>query len=503
MQRAENMWTHTDTTNDERRWRWMIGAVLILVGVVALTVTGGKFFSNMEDGSENPLFVWGWAMFFVPFALFGVIAIAAGLALPNVGVDYRFGALGIRRRVRLFAFTVTELHVLSSQMLALRVFPEAYSGAGLALGLVTQSGVLLLPIHVTDEQHKSDPRLLKRYARWLVDVIQRQSLSFDSTPFVGSPQKMLDLNLQPMLAQKLSWLGMAGMAIGVLGFALIFIAGTQRQTGLPHGVSTGSRIQTVSEHDANLAQSASDAIPKNSPPYETKRVAATNTTAQPTSNRPADCEYVDIAFCGTLSWAVIEKRPDVVMRLFSETSDPVMLATAPDKQGWSAWAYALAKGDTAMVKLFVEQGVPTKSTHFFPFNNSSQQIPPLLFAIQYNNAAAIGVLIANGADAFATATWGYPTANFAAYYGYVESLRALGEAGVDLNQAIPAGRPYAGETMLMHAAQGGKMAAIEYLQANGGKIGQADSLGNTAVDHAMRYGHTTLALQLRMKQLIE
>jgi ankyrin repeat protein len=156
-----------------------------------------------------------------------------------------------------------------------------------------------------------------------------------------------------------------------------------------------------------------------------------------------------------------------------------------------------------MVKLFVEQGVPTKGTHFFPFNNSSQQIPPLLFAIQYNNAAAIGILIANGADAFATATWGYPTANFAAYYGYVESLRALGEAGVDLQRDIPAGRPYAGETMLMHAAQGGKMAAIDYLQANGGKIGHADSRGNTAVDHAMRYGHTTLALQLRMKQLIE
>jgi hypothetical protein len=497
MQRTENMWTHTDTTNDERRSRWIIGGILILVGLASWAVIGGMFLRHIDDDSANFFMYWGQVLFFVPFTLFGFVSIAAGLALPNTRVEHRFGALGIRRQVRLFTFVVTELHVLSTQMLALRVFPASNYANGLALGIITQSGVLPLPIHVTDALNKTDPRLLRRYARWLVDVLHRPALPFDSKPIGVSPEKMLNLNAWPFLVRQLRRLAGAAMVIGMLGFSFIFFGATQIEKDVPPSKSTVATKETST-------QSASDAIPKDIQFRESAAsVNNANNMAQLTTKRPSDCEYVDIAFCGTLSWAVIEKRPDVVMRLFSEAPDPVMLATAPDKRGWSAWAYALAKGNPAMVKLFVEQGVPTKGAHFFPFDNRSQQIPPLLFAIQYNNAAAIGILIANGADAFATATWGYPTANFAAYYGYVESLRALGEAGVDLNLAIPAGRPYAGETMLMHAAQGGKMAAIEYLQANGGKIGQADSRGNTAVDHATRYGHTALALQLRMKQLME
>lgn len=110
--------------------------------------------------------------------------------------------------------------------------------------------------------------------------------------------------------------------------------------------------------------------------------------------------------------------------------------------------------------------------------------------------------MANSADPYATGPWGYPVANFAAYYGFVESLRALGAAGVDLHRPIPAGRPHAGETMLMHAVQGGKPDAINYLRSTGSKIGQADPQGDTAVDHALRYGHTQLAFQLRVQQLL-
>jgi hypothetical protein len=227
MQHAKGMWVHTDAAGDDGRKRWVIGGVFMLAGAAWLVAIAATFSGLFNITAANATVYWGRALLMLPFVVFGLLTIAAGLALPNVRVEHRFGAPGIRRQVRLFTFTLSELHVLSKQMLALRVYPSMSRQSGLALALITSAGVLLLPIHVTDEKQKTDPRLLRRYARWFVDVIDRPALPFDPTPFAGTPQKMLDSNPWPAAIRRLRWLARAVMMVGALGLVLVFIGGWQ------------------------------------------------------------------------------------------------------------------------------------------------------------------------------------------------------------------------------------------------------------------------------------
>jgi uncharacterized protein len=211
------------------------------------------------------------------------------------------------------------------------------------------------------------------------------------------------------------------------------------------------------------------------------------------------CGYEDQNYCGMLIHMTRSNQAQHVRTLLAEGADP----HERDGSGWSAWAYALSRGDSATIEVFLDAEVPARGKQDLPFNGTQRQnAPPLIFAIGQGNADAIQTLIKRGADPAERGPYGYPAANFAAYYGNVAALKALNESGLDLLSVTPPGLPHDGETFLMHAAEGGKPEAVDYLLALGADPGQRDPRGKTAADHAKAYGHAALAeiLWTRAKQ---
>lgn len=224
----------------------------------------------------------------------------------------------------------------------------------------------------------------------------------------------------------------------------------------------------------------------------TKTRARLNTTAAERENFER-CGYQDPRRCGQLTFATRENQAVKVAELLADEGDPHQT----DQHGWSPWAYALASGDSPRLDAFIEAGVDVRGKYRFPlYNIPGQAIAPLLFAISHGNADAIRTLTARGANPHEPGPFGYPVANFAAYYGNISALKALKESGIDLLSAVPLAQAHDGETFLMHAAQGGRAEAVEYLQSLGARADQRDPRGMNASDHAKAYGHFWLATKL-------
>ncbi len=189
--------------------------------------------------------------------------------------------------------------------------------------------------------------------------------------------------------------------------------------------------------------------------------------------------------------AIYQDNPEMVKRLVEMGAD---LKTA-NASGWTGYTLALHnKSGTEMVKAMLESGraAVDEKVRMPRAKWGELDVSPLLVAIAFNRAETVKLLIAQRADSDRPGPFGFPEGHFAAYYGHVESLRALREAGVDLLAPIPNGRQHAGATYLMHATHGGNQAAVEYLLSLGADTRQKDAAGRDARDHARAYNHAHL-----------
>lgn len=513
--RRHEAW-HYEPANRERYGLVAAGVVLCAIGAVFLIVPGKHFLKEFLYTAFHSREWWINLVFAAPFAFVGVAQVVCGLALIGMQTAFRVGALGVREHWRVFGKTLRDEHVLSKEILALRVLKRT-QGAGEAhitfvLTLLTKQDTLILPISVTKTQADRDPRLLRRYARWVCHVIHRDDLPFDATPYDGAlPQTVASAARRKIFAKKFGRFALSFMVLWATGLAALFVSGVIDRTTDDAHARKAEALVAARQSDRDGAKHESSARDRNKA-IDTinaknallSRIGTASTFAPVTDIRDySECNAAQIPFCGTLAWAVTEKRHDLVKIALAESANPIALAVENVYQGWSAWAYALARGDAKMIGLFLDAGLSVNEKHDLPFDQQRQLVLPLLFAIQSNHPEAIKFLIARGANPHALGPWNYPVANFAAYYGYVESLRALREAGVDLLARIPSGQPHDGETFLMHAAQGGKKPAVEYLQSLGARAGDVDPRRKTASDHARAYGHIALSISLQAQTWVD
>ena len=197
--------------------------------------------------------------------------------------------------------------------------------------------------------------------------------------------------------------------------------------------------------------------------------------------------------------AAYESDAEMATLLINRGADP----TARADTGWTPLAIALGKPyGTELVKVMLKGSVDVNKTISF-VNNATwggQPANPLLVAISYNSHRTVRYLLSIGADPNLPGPWGFPVGHFAPFYGFVETMDALRESGVDLLKPINADRPHAGATYLMHAVHGGKMHSVDYMLRLGADPNQKDAQGKTAFDHALDYRHVVIAAKLKLLQ---
>lgn len=195
-----------------------------------------------------------------------------------------------------------------------------------------------------------------------------------------------------------------------------------------------------------------------------------------------------------LWWAAYNDDAPMVRLLMQHSADPHMASD----DGWSPVSKAVQCGRLDALLAILDSCECINQPTPFPYDAwGKAPSPPLLIAISYRNATMVKRLVERGADTTTPGPWGFPVGNFAAYYGFVDVLKAMHEAGVDFRQPIAAPRPHPGQTYLMHAAHGGKREAIEYLLSTGVDPAARDADGKNAADHALAYGHLSLVQYLR------
>jgi ankyrin repeat protein len=197
--------------------------------------------------------------------------------------------------------------------------------------------------------------------------------------------------------------------------------------------------------------------------------------------------------------AAYESDAEMATLLINRGADP----TARAETGWTPLALALAAPHgTALVKAMLKGSMDVNKPT--PFANNAhwggQPANALLIAITYNSHRTVRYLLSIGADPTQPGPWGFPVGHFASFYGFIETMDALRESGVDLLKPIVADRPHAGATYLMHAVHGGKMHSVDYMLKLGADPKQKDAQGKTAFDHALDYRHVAIAAKLKLLQ---
>jgi ankyrin repeat protein len=196
-----------------------------------------------------------------------------------------------------------------------------------------------------------------------------------------------------------------------------------------------------------------------------------------------------------LHLAVRLNNANITKRLLQAGADPL----AQTRAEWSPAAFALATRPE-LVKVMLATGALKTTTPISMTtpNFGYVSLSPLMFAIYYRQAETAETLVKAGADYLSIGPFGYPAGHFAAYYGDIPTLKALARAGIDLLRPIPDGINHAGETFLMHAAEGGSFEAVDYLLSLGARKDQRDKQGRTAADHAKAYSHLGLWAKLSL-----
>ncbi len=468
----------------------IVGVALIGFATFWLWMSTSAFRQNFfaEFDAQSP-FSWGQLLFQVPFVLVGIALEVVGIAMLLVREQYEISSAGVAQELVASSLFKRRALIAPNEVLALRVLEVAETPPYLALAVLTKRGVLKLPIKMIHAEAMQKPDQFRQHARWLADVIGRRDLAFDANPMRGVRSVGLvslfsksgaadEVGKTPHDRLKVLRAISGGMAIlGFGGFALMFLGGIFGERTSPSPKKPSAPMESAT---ASFKQAREEA-----------RFAAVRDEAGVID--ASNCGYEDKSYCDTLIFATRSNQHKRVAEMLAKGAKP----HERDGNGWSPWAYALSRGNAATISAFLDAEVPARGIQDLPFNGTQRQsVPPLIFALGHGNADAIQTLIKRGADPAERGPYGYPAANFAAYYGNVAALKALKESGVDLLAATPPGLPHDGETFLMHAAEGGKPAAVDYLLSLGANPSQRDPRGKTAADHAKAYGHVALAERL-------
>lgn len=121
--------------------------------------------------------------------------------------------------------------------------------------------------------------------------------------------------------------------------------------------------------------------------------------------------------------------------------------------------------------------------------------PPLIAAVEADDAEAVRQLIASGSDPNQSATSGWPALLCAAMQASPALVRALLDAGADVN-----GRAADGSTALMKAAMWGRTEIVDVLIRYGADPRAIDAEGWTAAQVAAARGHADVAQMVHAAQ---
>jgi hypothetical protein len=471
--------------------------VLRIVGMVCLTFAVIWFLNtfprlNVEElfaGDAQSLSAWGELLFRLPFVFAGLVVTVIGVGFLFCRERFSVSAQGISQEIGILNWAFRRATFTPNEILGLRAIASQDTTNTLSLGVITKQGVMVLPLRIAPAELLTDPSKLRRHARWLADVIKRRDLAFDARPHqsfaplltlfarasaTASPSGQ-PVRVTPSLKKIFQAIGggLAVLAFG--GFAIMVAAGIFGDQSTRSSRRNAKPVKVDAETEARIQSAIKNLLPRSAG-------AANNA-----------CPYEDKSYCGTLTFAARQNDVDQVKKLLVAGANP----HERDANGWSPWAYVLARGNAETINAFIDIEVPVRGLQDLPFNGTQRQsVPPLVFALGHGNAGAVQTLIKRGADPNERGPYGYPAANFAAYYGNVPALKALKDSGIDLLAATPSGQPHDGETFIMHAAEGGKPEAVDYLLSLGAKASDRDPRGKDAGDHAKAYGHVALAEKL-------
>ncbi len=187
--------------------------------------------------------------------------------------------------------------------------------------------------------------------------------------------------------------------------------------------------------------------------------------AAPESQYYQDTEYEKTS---PLTWALEHAHLDTVKELIKAGFD----VNEPDKNGETPLGVAAEKCDIATLQLLIEAGADiNKPNNVQPFDT------PLLKAIGKNSKNAI-FLIKKGADIFKCFYYNYSALCAAIKANDVEVLKALHEAGLNLDITGILGQP-----SLKYAYRYGPPDAVKGLLQAGANINQVENSGESLYEH--------------------
>jgi ankyrin repeat protein len=179
-----------------------------------------------------------------------------------------------------------------------------------------------------------------------------------------------------------------------------------------------------------------------------------------------------------LMWAAMNNKRGACSVLLAYRADPNIKIS----EG-TALHYAVHHGHQAFVRDLLEGGADPN------IQDEKERTPLLLAAIKDHGAGIIAILLEHGADANLVDRHRRPPLSYAAEHGDESTVRLLVDQGrANLNLQGERGR-----TSLFWAAANGHKAVAEFLLQNGADTSPKDQSGDTALDHARRSNHMSVA----------
>ena len=206
-----------------------------------------------------------------------------------------------------------------------------------------------------------------------------------------------------------------------------------------------------------------------------------------------------------LHWAVHSDQDEVALLLLAAGAD----ANATNRYGVTPLTLAATSGNAAVVGALLEAGADPNVTV-----GEGETI--LMTAARAGNVEIIKALAAKGANVNAAEQWQEQTALvFAATENHADAVQALVELGADVNARskrlefpefvfqtagmIYAVQPVGDWTPLMYAARDGAIDAVRALADAGADLNLTDPVGTTALTLAILNGHFDTAVALLEK----
>jgi len=198
--------------------------------------------------------------------------------------------------------------------------------------------------------------------------------------------------------------------------------------------------------------------------------------------RGDDVNQGDFAGRTPLHTAAYARDPQRVARLI-ELGARVAVA---DTTGGTPLHAAAERGNLETARVLIEHGAAVDPADDHGWT-------PLTGALVGGNAELVRLLLQRGADANRTVWNGTPIAFLSLRHGNAEIVRAMLDGGARVGDREPS----FDRTLLHQAAELGCADVATLLLDRECEVNAADSLGHTALDIAVRYGHTGVADLLR------